>query len=189
MINSTLMNWDELNLLRQSVPDIVAEYAKRKDRKELDRWCDYMEFVLCLIYDYGWKDAESIIGIVPFKDGLDDKCVNLDIKGETYRDRILKQMDEGSIDGILRIIDTEAHRDYNTAVYDAGKQSKIPGLQKQWWTMEDGRVRATHIYIDGVKVGLDDRFYTYDGDSALYPGGFEKPENNVNCRCWVSLAR
>ena len=56
-----------------------------------------MEFVLCLIYDYGWKDAEQIVGIVPFKDGLDDKCVNLEIKGETFRERILEQLDEDSV--------------------------------------------------------------------------------------------
>ena len=90
-------------------------------------------------------------------------------------------------DGILRIIDTEAHRDYNTAIYDAGKESGIQGLKKRWMTMMDGKVRDTHSYLQGMAVGLDDRFYTFDGDSALAPGGFELPENNVNCRCWITL--
>ena len=189
MNNATMMNWDELNILRSSAADLVAEYRRTKDRKAVDRWCDYMEFVLCLIYDYGWKDAEEIVGIVPFKNGSDDKAVNLEIKGETYRDRIVQQLEEDSVDGVLRIIDTEAHRDYNTGVYDAGKQSGLPNLQKQWWTMNDGRVRDTHIYIHGVKVGIDDLFYTFDGDSALAPGGFDDPQNNVNCRCWISLVR
>ena len=188
-MSKQIMEWDELNILRASAVDLVSGYLRTKDRKQVERWCDYMEFVLCLIYDYGWKDAEQIVGIVPFKDGLDNKCVNLDIKGETYRERVLEQVEDGSLEGVIRIIDTEAHRDYNTGVYDAGKQSGVPGLKKQWWTMADGRVRDTHTYIHGVKVGLDDRFYTFDGDSALHPGDFEKPENNVNCRCWISLSK
>ena len=187
MNESTIMNWDELNLIRETVPELVNDYRKRKDRKEVERWCDYLEFVLCLIYAYGWQDAEQMIGIVPFRDGLDINAVNLEIKGETFRDRVFTQLDEDSVDGILRIIDTEAHRDYNTAVYDAGKESGIQGLKKHWWTMMDGKVRETHSYIQGMTVSLDDRFYTFDGDSALAPGGFELPENNVNCRCWITL--
>ena len=189
MNQTMLMNWDELNLLRSSAEDLLREYRKSHDRKEVDRWCDYMEFVLCLIYDYGWHDAEQIVGIVPFKDGLDDKCVNLDIKGETFRDRIQTQLDADSIEGILRIIDTEAHRDYNTAVYDAGKQSGVKGLQKRWNTMLDDRVRETHDYLEGIKVGIDDLFYTFDGDAAYAPGGFTDPSNNVNCRCFLTLVR
>ena len=189
MNNATMMNWDELNILRSSAADLVAEYRRTKDRKTVDRWCDYMEFVLCLIYDYGWKDAEEIVGIVPFKNGSDDKAVNLEIKGETFRERIFEQLEEDSPDGILRIIDTEAHRDYNTGVLDAGDESGIPDLRKQYHTMMDGKVRETHSYLEGMVGGIEDRFYTFDGDSALAPGGFSLPENNVGCRCWITLVR
>ena len=188
-MHDTLMEWDELHLLKESVPEMMAEYRKNRDRSAVDRWCDYMEFVLCLVYAYGWKDAEEIVGIVPKPDGLDDKCVNLDIDGETFRDRIYQQLEEDSPDGILRIIDTEAHRDYNTGVLDAGDESGIPNLRKQYHTMMDGRVRETHSYLEGMVVGMEDRFYTFDGDSALAPGGFSLPENNVGCRCWITLVR
>ena len=181
------MEWDELNILRQSAEDFIRDYRKSHDRKVVDRFCDYMEFVLCLVYAYGWEDAEQIIGIVPWKDGIDDKCVNLDIKGETYRDRILEQAEAGSVDGVLRIIDTEAHRDYNTAVVDAAKSSGINGLKKTWNTMLDDKVRDQHSYLEGVTVGLDDLFYTESGDSALFPGGFGLPELDCNCRCFVTL--
>ena len=188
MRKSLLMNWDELNLLRSSVVDLLREYRKSHDMDMVERWCDYMEFVLCMIYAYGWEDAEEIIGIVPFKDNLDDKCVNLDIDGENFRDRVLKQLQEESIDGILRIIDTEAHRDYNTAIYDAGVNSGIKGLKKQWNTMMDEKVREPHSYLEGVKVGLDDLFYTDMGDSALFPGGFGVPQLDINCRCFITLS-
>lgn len=189
MKNNTLLNWDELNLLRESAVDLVRNYRAKKDRKAVGDWCDYMEFVLCLIYAYGWHDAEQIVGIVPFKDGSDDKCVNLEIDGETYRDRILKQLEEDSLDGVFRIIDTEAHRDYNTGVYDAGKKSGIKGLRKRWETMMDNKVRDPHSYLQGVTVGIDDEFYTYTGDSALYPGGFGVPELDIGCRCWITLSK
>ena len=185
---SNLMQWDELNLLRSSTYDLLNEYRKTHNRKQVERWCDYMEFVLCLIYAYGWQDAEEIVGIVPFKDGLDDKAVNLEIDGETYRERIQTQLDEDSLEGIIRIIDTEAHRDYNTGVYDSAKTSGVP-VKKRWDTMMDDRVRDPHSYLEGVEVGLDDYFYTYTGDYALYPGGFGVPELDINCRCWVVLSK
>ena len=188
---SNLMEWDELNLLRSSVEDLLRSYRNERDKAVrdgiADRWCDYMEFVLCLVYAYGWKDAEEIVGIVPFRDGLDDKAVNLDIKGESWRERIFSQLDEDSADGILRIIDTEAHRDYNTGVVNAGQESGVPGIKKQWLTMMDDRVRETHDYLEGMIVNLEDRFYTFDGDSARFPGDFSLPENNCNCRCSIAL--
>lgn len=188
MDKKAIMKWDELNLLRSSASDLISGYRKTKDRKAVDTWCDYMEFVLCLIYMYGWNDAEEIVGTVPFVNGLDIETVNLEIKGETYRERIQTQLDEDSLDGILRIIDTEAQRDYNTGVYDAGRNSGIRELRKKWVTMNDDRVRDTHDYLEGMEVGIDDLFYTYDGDSAYAPGGFDDPSNNVNCRCHITLA-
>jgi hypothetical protein len=55
--------------------------------------------------------------------------------------------------------------------------------------MLDDRVRETHDYLEGVRVGIDDLFYTFDGDAAYAPGGFGDPSNNVNCRCYLTLVR
>lgn len=189
MAKSPVMQWDELNLLRSSAEDMIRDYRKSQDKEAVKRWCDYMEFVLCMVYAYGWQDAEEIVGIVPIKDGLDDKTVNLDIDGETFRERVQTQLDADSLDGILRIIDTEAHRDYNTAVYDAGKASGVSGLRKRWETMKDDRVRDEHQYLEGVTVGMDDYFYTATGEYALHPGGFGVPDLDINCRCSISLVR
>ena len=177
------MDWDELNIIRKDA-ELFFDPKVTRTKKELERFCDYLEFVLCLIYAYGWHDAEEIVGIVPFVDGLDDEAVNLEIDGESFRDRITE---DSTLEEVLRIIETEAHRDYNTGVYDAADQSGKSGIRKRWITMMDERVRSTHSYLEGAVVGLHDRFYTYDGDSALYPGGFMLPQNNVNCRCIVAL--
>jgi hypothetical protein len=55
--------------------------------------------------------------------------------------------------------------------------------------MQDDRVRDTHDYLEGMVVPFSSRFYTYDGDSADYPGGFTLPENNIGCRCVVEVIR
>lgn len=179
-----IANWDRLNIIRQDAVWFFGSERKR-DKQQLKRFCDYLEFILCYIYAYGWQDAEEIIGTVPKPDGLDDKAVNLEIDGMTFRDRITA---DTTVEEALRLIDTEAHRDYNTGVYDAAKVSGKQGLRKRWNTMRDDKVRDPHSYMDGMTVGLDDRFYTYTGDSTLYPGGFGVPELDIGCRCWITLS-
>jgi len=181
---SNIMQWDELEIIRRDALNLFSSSDKR-DPEKRKQFCDYLGFVLCLIYAYGWHDAEEIVGIVPFRDGFDDRAVYKEIDGETFADRITE---ESTYEEVLRIIDTEAHRDYNTGIYDAAVESGIPGIRKKWMTMMDGRVRDTHDYLHGMEVGLDDRFYSFDGDSALYPGNFELPQNNINCRCWTVLS-
>lgn len=178
--------WDELELIRQEAIRVMALPPEERKKKK-DDFCDYLEYVLCLIYAYGWQDAEEIIGIVPFRDGLDDKCVNLDIANKTFRDRVDEQFTDGTAEGVLRIIDTESLRDYNTGVYDCGIESG-ENVMKQWHTMRDMRVRDSHTVLEGQVVGIDDLFYTGD-DSAMAPGGFTDPSNNVNCRCWITLLK
>lgn len=182
---SNVFRWDELDILRKDAELYVISGAI-KDSEKRKEFCDYFEWVMDLIYAYGWHDAEEIVGIVPFKDGLDDKAVNHLIDGKTFRDRITA--DSTYLD-ILRIIDTEAHWNYNTGVYDASVNSGVPGLKKRWNTMLDDRVRDTHDYMEGMVVGLHDLFYTYTGDSTMYPGGFGVPEEDINCRCWVTIER
>ena len=54
--------------------------------------------------------------------------------------------------------------------------------------MMDDKVRDTHSYLQSKKVPIGEEFFTYDGDSALYPGGFKSAENNVNCRCFLTYS-
>lgn len=181
-----LFEWDELNLIREEAVRVM-NLPPESRKKEHGRFCDYLEYVLCLVYAYGWQDAEKIVGIVPMRDGLDDKCVNLEIDHKTFRDRAEEWLDNGTAYDLLRLIDTESVRDYNTGVTDAGNASGIPGLKKRWNTQLDWRVRDAHMELEGQTVGIDDLFYVAD-DSAYGPGGFEDPALNVNCRCYLTLA-
>ena len=113
------------------------------------------------------------------------------IAGETFEQRIRRRIDEETldVDTLNRIMETDYHRVEETgADYTARTVSTKLGMNayKKWQTMEDDRVRDTHWYIQDIEVPLSERFFTFDGDSAMYPGDFTKAENNVACRCWLS---
>ena len=177
-----LFEWDELNLIRSEARIVWG--GKPPDRKKREDFCDWLEFVLCHVYAWGWQGVEDILGEIKVLFNGDTETVNMEIAGQTFRDRIL---DKDTADEVIRVIDTEAVRDYNAGAYNAAKASGVPNLRKRWYTMMDDRVRDSHRYLEGVEVDIDDLFYTDDGDSAMYPGGFSLPENNVNCRCTVAI--
>ena len=86
-----------------------------------------------------------------------------------------------TVDDIVRIAETESHRIANTSALDTARHGGA--TKKTWVTMLDDRVRETHDYLEGMTVGIDDDFYTYDGDHAPAPSLFQLASNNVNCRC------
>lgn len=112
------------------------------------------------------------------------------VGGMTFEERITKRIKDGTLDKetLKRILETDYHRMEETGAYDrAMAYAKETGQTpyKVWQTMEDDRVRDTHWDIQDVEVPMDGRFYTYDGDSARFPGDFDLPENNISCRCWL----
>ena len=49
--------------------------------------------------------------------------------------------------------------------------------------------RDTHIYLDGVDAPIDGEFYTFKGNSAMFPGQFGVAEEDCNCLCWVTYSK
>lgn len=84
---------------------------------------------------------------------------------------------------------TEGHRVSQIATYQAQLDAKNEGCRvvKQWDATMDSRTRRTHAKLDGQIRELED-YFEVDGKRALYPSGFGKPEEDINCRC-VSLQR
>lgn len=116
-----------------------------------------------------------------------ERALNKEIADKTWRDRIEEYYQTGNIEDINRVIDTETHRMYNTGAFDEAEE--VPEAKKRWATMQDDRVRETHEYLEGEVVPLGELFYTFDGDSARFPGDFTLPENCINCRCWLEFTR
>ena len=172
---------DELNNLKA-----YLSLAFERGEITLSEVMDEVLDILIIGWANGLDYASDVLGD-SYLDYSDlQKALDLKIEDKTYKDRVREHFENLDIDGIVRVADTESHRLYNEAVFESAKASG-KNVYKTWETMMDDRVRETHSYIEGVSVPIDERFYTSDGDSARYPGDFELAQNNVGCRCVLTL--
>ena len=104
---------------------------------------------------------------------------------DRLKDHLENDDGESSIE---RVLTTSWHRMANEGINGFGELYGSNLLTKTWKSMKDDKVRDTHDYLDGMTVGFDEDFYTYNGDHAKYPGLFGVPEEDVNCRCLVQLS-
>lgn len=135
----------------------------------------------------GTSTIKSVESVLPsdYKDAMDESIYKK-FDGLNFADRTLSYAELGDKESIVRVAETDGHRVYN----DGGFQgAKGYARTKTYETMQDLKVRDTHDYLQGMTVGIDEEFFTYDGDSARYPGDFKTPQNNINCRCWVVYNR
>lgn len=184
----TEMLWDELNTFK-SIVELTGAASSASEQKKKETQDDLLD-ILIMAYIVGYQDAGVELGmeLIPDPD-LMQQAVYKDIAGKNFEQRVSEYVDSGTVEDILRVAETDVTRIYNTAVVDAGKRSGAGGLKKTWQTMLDDRVRSTHEYLQSKTVGIDEEFFTWDGDHAPYPGGFEDPSNNVNCRCYITISR
>ena len=187
----TLMPFDEINALRETLTygQYTDKDGKRKYVPTYKDVEDEFEDILIMSYLMGSKAAGQMLGIEPMITIFDmEKVINKKIAGKTWRERLRDQIDNGgTVEDIMRIAETESHRDTNEAIYDIARDSGMT-LYKTWETMGDDRVREAHEEIQGQTVPFDDVFVTWDGQEARFPGDFDNAELNVNCRCWLSVS-
>lgn len=191
-----LMPFDELNTFRQMVTryktEPLTQSEREKQREDIE---DYIEFLLIEAYVYGNVQAMQDLGLLDLdpKDLIDEdemhRVIDEKIADKTYKQRIEEYLDaeDSTIEDFQRVAETDATRVYNAGILGAAKNSGKSGVKKQWITMEDDRVRDPHAYLDMMIVPYDQKFYSYDGDSAMAPGDFSNPALNVNCRCTLRL--
>ena len=206
-----LLPEDELSVIRQEIDaDFAMEPEERKKRKE-ERIDEILE-LLILSYMYGNEAANDMLfgsdfiedlGFNPDDFGMEstDRTIPIDMDSMSeavYRkvadkdwvQRVTEYYDSDSstADDVYRVVDTDTHRVYNDSIENVGTRADGT-VYKTWLTMQDDRVRDSHSYLEGMRVPMDSRFYTFDNDSARYPGDFADPANNVNCRCRIVLSR
>ena len=124
------------------------------------------------------------VDIVPDMDEM-QRSIEKRIDDKDFRDRIREYAPQGDAEAIVRVIDTDSTRVFNEGIVNAARRSGA--TTKTWQTMRDDKVRDTHFFLEGVTVPIDAEFYTYDGDRAYAPGDFTLAENNVNCRCVLTV--
>lgn len=172
-----LNTFDELN-------NLITEKVSESE----DEFIEWVESVLILAYRDGAEDAvDMAIDTTNLPLSKLDEALNLAIDGKTYRDRIHEYYEDGTTEEIARVVETEYHRMFNTGGYDAAIANGY--TDKEWVTVGDDKVRETHSYLENMRIPINVRFYSFDGDSAMFPGDFSNASNNVNCRCVVKYIK
>lgn len=183
--------FDELEILRER---LNADFALgTEERKQLrDDRIDEILDMLIMAYVFGTEDADEELTVTEtvVTEEMYEAVWKV-IADKNWEQRVREYFDDpnGTVDDIMRVVETDTNRIYNDAVLNVGNKVAESGtpVSKTWNTMLDDRVRDTHEYIESVTVPIDRRFYTFDGDSAMAPGGFTDPQNNINCRCSITL--
>ena len=182
----TFFPWDEINALESKAETAQTRY-QNGDKDAVGSFIDEVTELFEMDYMLGVQDASMQIGrsIDPDYRQLAD-ALTTKIDGKDYTERITDYIKGGTPYDIARVIATDAHRIYNTAMYDGAK--KGGATRKTWRTMLDDRVRDTHEYLQSVTVDIDAPFYTWNGNNAMYPGQFGIAEEDCGCRCWVTFS-
>ena len=177
--------FDEIHALVEEIAvTSVVEYealsAKERRRRKDKFWDCLWDWLLD-----GW--AAGLLFTGQDKDIPDlTKVLNwVYPRGETTSE--IYERDITDKEKLQRMIESEANRCFNTGVVESVRGVK--GVMKTWETMGDEKVRDSHWILEGVTIPFDEEFVTYGGDSALAPGMFQEADNNVNCRCWISIAK
>ena len=208
--------FDQLTVLRSELDDTFQAGPEERKRRKPYIIDEILE-MLIMAYMYGNEAGNTMLygsdvvdQIVPEQDGP-NRVIDIDtddmnrsvfrvIADKTWEQRVSEYLDDetGTVDDIIRVVDTDMNRIYNDSILNVGERAEDeepedggtvkPTVMKTWVTMADDRVRDTHQYLEGMSVPVNSRFFTYDNDSARYPGDFTDPQNNCGCRCRISLS-
>lgn len=182
---TSILPFDELNRFEATLRERFADGKLVKEDEEdiIDEMLDL--FLLAYAKGNSVTNANLSSDWMPTVDDV-MKVVDERVAGKTWRERVEEYFSSGgSVDDLVRIAETETHRDANTAALNTAK--KAGAKRKTWVTMGDEKVRDPHQYLDGVTIGIDDEFITYDGGHAKAPGLFGIPELDINCRCILNF--
>lgn len=165
-----LNKFDQLNI-------ISVEYFDKLDLK-------WFEDTLIDAYIEGFASAKYILEGVAEDIDTDQlrDALHKVYDGESISDKAKQYLTDKNIQEFNRLVTSEFHRMYNQGAFDYAKKNNAD-IEKEWVAIMDDKTRDTHFFLNGQRVPLDAYFYSFDGDKALMPGGFERVENNANCRC------
>ena len=181
-----ILLFDEINAFKTHLQALKSPDRESKPSRSMDLSDEVLD-LLIMAYIFGTNDANEMLGGSE-EPTMDEMMSAIEKKtdGKDFRERISEHIEDGGVELIATVADTESIRVYNEAVLNTG--IKLGAKEKTWHTMEDEKVRDTHSPLDGITVPIDAYFYTWDGDKAKNPCGFEKASNNCNCRCVLTVS-
>lgn len=185
---NTILPFDELNLLEATLPSRFDENGRFRSRQDFDDTVDEMFELFLLAYANGVEATNEDLS-TDYRPDLNEVMETVDrrVAGQTWRERMEDYYENGgTVADVVRIMETESHRDSNEAAYRTARQAGA--TTKTWRTVGDSRVRDTHFYLDGVSAPIDGEFYSFRGGSTQFPGQWGIAEEDVNCRCWLTFS-
>lgn len=180
------MPFDELNRLEAAIPEYMNR--ENKSQTDLDSLLDMLEDLFLLAYANGVESVNVSMGADISADVSDvQDTVDREIAGETWRERVEDYfLNGGTAADIVRVMETEMHRDYNEAALQTAR--KAGAKTKTWNTQLDPLVREAHEPLQSVTVPINGTFVTWDGYETQAPGMFGVPELDCNCRCYLTFS-
>ena len=173
------LKFDELNTLETmlSYGGFDKDYARQLFRDCLED-----------AYIEGFASAEYMLQQEEdIEDDLLFFALEKEYDGESIYTKFDDYYEQNDAEKLKVLVESEFHRVYSQGGLDMAEATGRD-VYKTWQTMQDDRVRETHDYLEGMTIPVKEKFKTLDMDEADAPGGFTLPENNVNCRCWLSYS-
>ena len=177
--------FDEINQFKETLP---THFENGKVRSERDRAdiIDEMLDLFLLAAARGSAFANESLGTeysIGMKTAVD--IIDREVAGKTWRQRVDEYFDNGGTEAdIMRIAETEAHRDSNEAGYITA--TKAGATTKVWHCSMLPTSRDSHIYLNGVTAPIDGEFYSINGGSTKFPGEWGIAEEDCGCLCWLT---
>ena len=185
----TLLPFDELNRFKDTLPIHFDADGKIRSKQDEEDIIDEMLDLFLLSAALGSASVNEDLGTdyhIGTKTAVD--IIDREIAGKTWRERVQEYFDNGgTMADIVRIAETEAHRDANESAYVTA--TKVGATTKTWHCMMLPTSRDSHIYLNGVTAPIDGEFYSINGGSTQFPGEWGIAEEDVNCLCWLTYTK
>lgn len=180
--------FDELNALKQTLP-IHFEDGKIRSEQDKEDIIDELLDLFLLACANGSAQANQDLGSdyhLGIKSVAD--IVDREVVGKNWRERVNEYYESGgTLSDIVRIAETEAHRDANEASFETAR--KAGAKEKVWHCLMLPTSRDSHVYLDGVTAPIDGEFYSINGGSTKYPGEWGIAEEDCGCLCWLTYTK
>lgn len=182
----TIMPFDELNAFKEQLPihfDADGHIRSKQDEEDI---IDELLDLFLLAYANGVEDVNNALNssVMPPLSYVME-TVDREIAGKTWRERVHEYAENGgTIGDIVRIAETETHRDSNEAAYKTAVEAGA--TQKVWHCLMLDTSRDTHKYLNGVSAPIDGYFYSFRGGRTQFPGQWGIAEEDVNCLCYLT---
>jgi len=111
------------------------------------------------------------------RDALEKTTGLTDANFESRVEMISRWLSNAAINAGAEAAGLEVHRDPTK-----------PSMQKTWITMHDDRVRTSHREVDGVTVGINDKFVVAGYRMELPGDPAAPPDQIINCRCVIAVS-